>query len=83
MESLRNSLQLAEDHEAIFRSVCEVIADCYIRETPLESISVDISWCPYATLSGRLRRYMLETYPEMYIEIPRLMTYLDYAYDFQ
>lgn len=81
MDSLHEELLRVEKQEELIRSVCEQIADCYLKEMPPYSIVEDLSWCDYTTLCGRLRRYMLDKYPEMYVDPRTLMTYLDYVYE--
>jgi len=81
MEDLQEALQLANEHERMLGTVCRQIAICYVEEAPLETIDAEIGWCSYNTLYSRLYRYILNTYPETYIDPRKLMCYMDYAYD--
>lgn len=81
MDALQQQLFQVEKHEELICSICEHVADCYLKEIPPYPITEDLSWCDYNTLCSRLRRYMLDKYPEMYVDSRTLMTYLDYVYE--
>lgn len=80
MEELHKALELANEQERMLTTVCRQIATCYVEEVPLETIDAEIGWCSYNTLYSRLHRYILNTYPETYIDPRKLMCYVDYAY---
>lgn len=69
-----------ERQESAIRAICNHIGECYLQERPLTH-DVDMSWYPYKDLLSRVHHHMLETYPESYVDLRKLMCYLDYLYE--
>tara|TARA_Y100000389_G_C17379324_1_gene473437 strand:+ start:663 stop:929 length:267 start_codon:yes stop_codon:yes gene_type:complete len=86
MDNLMDEIQKIDNQIDLLQKDVEYIANCYINddtnfELPLSEDDTIIE-IDYQTLTNKVKQNILEKNPNMYIDNIRLMSYIDYYYQF-